>query len=84
MEERQPPQEKAIGLRLAQFSIDHPVTILMVFASFMVLGAVSISANPGGAHAGHQLPICRCVCALSELDSRASAGGDSEASRRSA
>src|ERR1043165_5115001 len=46
MEEKQTPQDKAIGLRLAQFSIDHPVTILMIFASFMVLGAVSISRIP--------------------------------------
>src|SRR3954468_5116046 len=46
MEEKETQQEKAIGLRLAQFSIDHPVTILMVFASFMVLGAVSISRIP--------------------------------------
>src|SRR5688500_12245977 len=34
------------GFRLAKFSIEHPVTILMVFASFMVLGAVSISRIP--------------------------------------
>ena len=34
------------GFRLAKFSIDHPVTILMVFASFMVLGAVSMSRIP--------------------------------------
>src|SRR3954469_25917744 len=46
MEPESTPQEKAIGLRLAQFSIDHPVTILMVFTSFMVLGAVSITRIP--------------------------------------
>lgn len=33
-------------MRLSQFSIEHPVTILMVFASFMVLGAVSITRIP--------------------------------------
>jgi len=42
----QPDEKRAVGLRLAQFSIDHPVTILMIFASFMVLGAVSISPFP--------------------------------------
>src|SRR5918993_1533783 len=43
----EPKEEKqAIGMRLAKFSIDHPVTILMVFASFMVLGAVSITRIP--------------------------------------
>src|SRR5262245_55622936 len=35
-----------IGLRLSQFSIDHPVTVLMVFASLMVLGAVSMTRIP--------------------------------------
>src|SRR3981189_1073310 len=35
-----------VGLRLSQFSIEHPVTILMVFPSFMVLGAVSITLIP--------------------------------------
>lgn len=39
-------EDKAVGMRLAQFSIDHPVTVLMIFASFMVLGAVSISRIP--------------------------------------
>src|SRR6478672_4013859 len=42
----QQDEKRAVGLRLAQFSIDHPVTILMVFVSFMVLGAVSISRIP--------------------------------------
>lgn len=46
MEQEHTPKEKALGLRLAQFSIDHPVTILMVFASFMVLGAVSMTRIP--------------------------------------
>jgi HAE1 family hydrophobic/amphiphilic exporter-1 len=35
-----------VGLRLSQFSIEHPVTILMVFASLMVLGAVSVTLIP--------------------------------------
>jgi hydrophobic/amphiphilic exporter-1 (mainly G- bacteria), HAE1 family len=34
------------GFRLAKFSIEHPVTILMVFASLMVLGTVSMSRIP--------------------------------------
>src|SRR5918993_968286 len=43
----EPKEEKqAIGMRLAKFSIEHPVTILMIFASFMVLGGVSISRIP--------------------------------------
>ena len=43
---RENEDKRAAGLRLAQFSIDHPVTILMIFASFMLLGAVSISRIP--------------------------------------
>jgi HAE1 family hydrophobic/amphiphilic exporter-1 len=39
-------QKLGPGQRLSQFSIDHPVTILMIFASFMVLGAVSITRIP--------------------------------------
>jgi hydrophobic/amphiphilic exporter-1 (mainly G- bacteria), HAE1 family len=35
-----------IGLKLSQFSIEHPVTILMLFVSLMVLGAVSITRIP--------------------------------------
>jgi HAE1 family hydrophobic/amphiphilic exporter-1 len=47
--EHNSPAEKddlGIGLRLSQFSIEHPVTILMVFTSLMVLGAVSITRIP--------------------------------------
>ena len=43
---RENEDKRAAGLRLAQFSLDYPVTILMIFASFMVLGAVSISRIP--------------------------------------
>lgn len=39
------PKEES-GLRLVQFSIDHPVTILMVFATIVLLGAVSITRIP--------------------------------------
>jgi HAE1 family hydrophobic/amphiphilic exporter-1 len=55
MEDRQPDsisqdapegRKAGMGQRLAQFSIDHPVTILMIFTSFMVLGAVSIVRIP--------------------------------------
>lgn len=34
------------GLRLAKFSIEHPVTICMVFVCFVVLGAISIFKIP--------------------------------------
>jgi len=44
MEEENPKEES--GLRLVRFSIDHPVTILMVFASIVLLGAVSITRIP--------------------------------------
>ena len=39
-------EKQGVGLRLSQFSIEHPVTILMVFASFIVLGIVSITRIP--------------------------------------
>src|SRR6187402_1227377 len=39
------PKEES-GLRLVRFSIDHPVTILMVFATIVLLGAVSITRIP--------------------------------------
>ena len=45
-EQRRDERRPGSGLRLSQFSIDHPVTILMVFASLMVLGAVSITRIP--------------------------------------
>ncbi|MDX1983454.1 MAG: efflux RND transporter permease subunit, partial [Bryobacteraceae bacterium] len=38
-------EEKA-GLRIAEFSIRHPVTVCMVLASFLVLGAISIGRIP--------------------------------------
>jgi HAE1 family hydrophobic/amphiphilic exporter-1 len=39
--------EKAgAGLRISQFSIDHPVTTVMVFVSLVVLGAVSSARIP--------------------------------------
>src|SRR5262245_2219952 len=42
-----PQEEKGgIGLYLSQFSIEPPVTILMVFASFLVLGGVSLTRIP--------------------------------------
>ncbi|MBI2689326.1 MAG: efflux RND transporter permease subunit [Acidobacteria bacterium] len=34
------------GFRLAQFSIEHPVTILMIFATIVLLGAVSVTRIP--------------------------------------
>ncbi|MFN0102418.1 MAG: efflux RND transporter permease subunit [Bryobacteraceae bacterium] len=40
------PPKKTSGLRIAQFSIDHPVTILMVFASIVLLGVVSLTRIP--------------------------------------
>lgn len=39
-------REQSLGLRLAQFSIHHPVTVCMIFACLMVLGAVSIAKIP--------------------------------------
>jgi HAE1 family hydrophobic/amphiphilic exporter-1 len=39
-------QKQEHGFKLAQFSIQHPVTVLMLFASIMVLGAVSLSRIP--------------------------------------
>lgn len=35
-----------VGVWLSQFSIDHPVTTIMIFVSFVVLGAVSITRIP--------------------------------------
>lgn len=46
MDEERTEEKKGAGFRLAEFSIDHPVTILMIFASFMVLGIVSITRIP--------------------------------------
>lgn len=46
MEEPNPNEKLGLGLRLSQFSIDHPVTTVMVFISFLVLGAVSFSLIP--------------------------------------
>src|SRR5688500_9081752 len=47
MDDAKRPRDKdGSGFRLALFSIEQPVTILMVFASFMVLGAVSMSRIP--------------------------------------
>jgi hydrophobic/amphiphilic exporter-1 (mainly G- bacteria), HAE1 family len=40
------PEEPESGFSLAEFAIAHPVTILMAFASLMVLGAVSITRIP--------------------------------------
>jgi HAE1 family hydrophobic/amphiphilic exporter-1 len=40
------PEKAGIGLRLSQFSIEHPVTTIMVFVSFIVLGAVSLTRIP--------------------------------------
>ena len=42
-----PTAKPGFGHWLAQFSIERPVTVVMVFASFMVLGAVSIVASGG-------------------------------------
>ncbi len=55
MEERrdgtqsEPPEDErksGFGSRLSEFSIAHPVTILMLFASFMVLGGVAVTRIP--------------------------------------
>src|SRR5688572_7643125 len=46
MDHEEPESDVGIGLRLSQFAIEHPVTILMVFASLMVMGAVSITRIP--------------------------------------
>ena len=44
----QPADERksGFGLRLSEFSIAHPVTILMLFASFVVLGGVAVTRIP--------------------------------------
>jgi HAE1 family hydrophobic/amphiphilic exporter-1 len=42
---RAAPRE-SLGLRLARFSIRHPVTTCMVFVSFLVLGGISITRIP--------------------------------------
>jgi hydrophobic/amphiphilic exporter-1 (mainly G- bacteria), HAE1 family len=46
MEAERPEEKQSAGIRLAQFSIEHPVTVLMGFASIMVLGAVSLTRIP--------------------------------------
>jgi HAE1 family hydrophobic/amphiphilic exporter-1 len=45
MQEKQ-SEHLSFGLRMAQFSIHHPVTVCMVFASFIVLGLVSLTRIP--------------------------------------
>ena len=50
MAERPGPEETSLnggmGLRLAEFSIRHPVTVCMVFTCFVVIGVISIFKIP--------------------------------------
>lgn len=46
MEPADREEKLGIGMRMAQFSIRHPVTVCMAFASFIVLGAVSVTKIP--------------------------------------
>ncbi|HYZ83310.1 MAG TPA: efflux RND transporter permease subunit, partial [Bryobacteraceae bacterium] len=46
MQSEEPEQKSGSGQRLIEFSIDHPVTVVMVFVSFLVLGGVSVAKIP--------------------------------------
>jgi HAE1 family hydrophobic/amphiphilic exporter-1 len=46
MDREREDEKTGAGLQMSQFAIDHPVTTVMVFVSFLVLGAVSATRIP--------------------------------------